>query len=258
MVFASTLLMSLACRTTTPPASGSPGYSDARKIDRRKVLLTDWTPPPLQHCVVAERPSVLPPIDSLLAPSDVPILLEQGGLDSPAGYALLSIRFDSLGTATRVRVIETDMPGTSPDVVEQVFASAVRRQAPGEEWSVRVRVAFDSVPRYVVGRSEKCEAVLVESFIPSGYTRAAPVGAALDRQVEKRKITMHWTVVVGSDGTVIDAKPGSQYVDSDLAAAMTQRIRSERYYAALDDGIPVPSSLDVKRIITIVAVVRGR
>lgn len=232
-----------------------PGYIDSRRVDRAAVLLSSWSPPPQQRCYVSQRPAVLPPIDSLITTSDIPILLEQGGLDSPRGFALLSLKFDTLGAAARVRVIETDMSGTASDVIEQAVLSAVRHQAPGEAVGLRVRIDFGPPIRYAVGRSEKCDAVLVEPYIPNGNTGAAPVGAALDRQVDKKKITMHWSVLVGADGIVADAIPGQAYVQSDLAEEMTRRIRAERYYAARDDGVPVQSVVDVKRSLTIVMVV---
>lgn len=232
-----------------------PGYVDSRRVDRTTTLLSSWTPPPQQRCYVSQRPAVLPSADSLLTPSDVPILLEQGGIDSPRGFALLSLKFDSLGYPARVRVIETDLSGTTPDVVEQVVLSALRRQAPGVPWGVRLRIDFDSSIRYAVGRSEKCEAALVVPRVRNGNTGAAPVGAALDRQVDKKKITMHWSVLVGSDGIVADARPGPEYVESDMADAMTRQIRAERYYPARDDGIPVQAVVDVKRAITFVLVI---
>lgn len=232
-----------------------PGYVDSRRVDRATTLLSSWTPPPQQRCRVSQRPAVLPSADSLLTPSDVPILLGQGGIDSPRGFALLSLKFDSVGNPARVRVIETDLSGTTPDVVEQVVLSALRRQAPGEPWGVRLRIDFDSTMRYRVGRSEMCDAALVVPYGRSGNTGAAPVGAALDRQVDKKKITMHWSVVVGADGIVADARPGAEYVQSDMADAMTRRIRAERYFPARDDGIPVQSVVDVKRSLTFVLVV---
>ena len=232
-----------------------PGYIDSRRVDRATTLLSSWTPPPQQRCLVSQHPSVLPSADSLLTPSDIPILLEQGGLDSPRGFALLSLKFDSLGSPARVRVIETDLTGTTPDVVERVVLSALRPQAPGAPWGVRLRINFDSSIRYAVGRSEKCDAALVVPYVRSGNTGAAPVGAALDRQVDKKKITMHWSVLVGADGLVADAKPGPEYVQSDVADAMTRQIRAERYFPARDDGVPVQSVVDVKRTLTFVLIV---
>ncbi|HEX2780465.1 MAG TPA: energy transducer TonB, partial [Gemmatimonadaceae bacterium] len=231
------------------------GWADERGIDRRAVLLSDWAPTPPQRCMIAQLPDRLPPADSLLATDAVPALLEQGGIAMARGSALLSLKFDSSGAPSRVKVIEGTIAEDVVPVLESVVLSALLPQRPGEAWGVRLRVELDSTPGYRVGRSEKCLPTAIPTPRTSGrLTHAAPLGSALSRQVEKRTQSVRLGVTVDATGTVTDVRLLNSDAD-DLAKMARDIVKAQRYYPGRDDGIAVTMTIEQVQKVGIVAVV---
>ncbi|HEX8850574.1 MAG TPA: hypothetical protein VF761_13680 [Gemmatimonadaceae bacterium] len=255
VTLASVLLF--ACHSTRPDLELPPGYGSERGIDRAAVLLSDWTPTRPQHCAVAKLPGVLPDVDSLIVRDVVPPMLEQGGIAALRGSALLSLKFDAAGAVTRVRVIETTLPASAVPVIEQIVLSALRPQPALGAAGVRLRIELDSVPRYRVGRAERCMPAYLPTTGPSATLRAAPPGRATQRQVDKRTQGIRFSITVGTDGRVLEARQLDHIGDS-FSDIATQVISAARFVPGRDDGVVVPMTIERVQKVTVVAVMDTR
>lgn len=130
------------------------------------LLSSSWRPAPDQVCSLASTPTTLPQAEELLSSETVRGLLEQQAHDSAVGdpYAVLEVRFDSLGNRSRVRVIETNV---GPEGVERIAQSIVRQAPPsarsdGRAWGVLLRTQNRPEATEVrVGRMEYCACALL-------------------------------------------------------------------------------------------------
>ena len=235
-----------ACHSARPNPSIAPGYQDERGIDRREVLLSDWKPTYPQQCAVAQYPTVLPSVDSIISTSDMPFLLKQGGIDMTRGSALLSLKWDSTGAIARAHVIEGDIPEDVAPVLEQVVLAALHSQLPGRAWGVRLRIDLDSVPRYRLGRSERCLPVPVYKPSAGAHTvgGAAQFSSAA-QVVDRQYVNITFNVLVGADGKVIDATPlGSSSVgDVEMVRRARDLALNTEYLPGRDDGVPTPMTV---------------
>ena len=130
------------------------------------LLSSSWRPAPDQVCSLVSTPSTLPQAEELLSSEAARSLLEQQAQSSADGdpYAVLEVRFDSLGNRSRVRVLETNV---GPESVERI-AQSIARQAPpsarsaGRAWGVLLRTQNRPDAAEVrVGRMEYCACALL-------------------------------------------------------------------------------------------------
>jgi hypothetical protein len=245
------LSLSAACHSATPRPALTPGWESEKGIDRERVLLSSWRPTAPQFCVVAINPTTLPAVDALLTTENVPLFLQQGGIADVRGSALLSLKFDSTGTPTRVRVIEGTIPESAVPVVELAIASALRPQEPGSSWGVRLRVELDSVPSFRVGRSEKCLPAPRPTLNDTHLTTTARGYSATTVQVDRQARTVRLGVTVDERGHVVDAK----ILDSEgdpMAQTVRGFVLEQRYFPGLDDGIPAEMTVERRERISMV------
>lgn len=245
------LALLAACHSSRPVTSVAPGWAEERNIDREQVLLSSWRPIAPQKCMVAAAPAVLPAVDSLLTVESVPVLIQQGGIAATRGSALLSLRFDSTGTPTRVRVIEGTISEDAVSVVEAVVASALRQQSPGAPWGVRLRMELDSVPSFRVGRSEKCLPAPQPSGHDANLTPHTIGYTATSVAVDKQQKAIRFGVTVDERGHVVEAKILGTEGDA-MALTLQSLILQQRYLPGRDDGIPVPMTVERTERIAIV------
>jgi hypothetical protein len=234
---------------------GAQSRSDGPHADRESVVLSAWKPPAGQKCEVSNAPRVLPEPAALVDTADLSLYLEQSGATRQRGYVLISLKFDSVGAARRVRVLESDLPDTLAGQVNLAVLTVVRPQPAGAPFGVRLRIDFTPEPALRVGRSERCEPAQVRSR--SGYTHAAPPGASMmDEQISSRWYDMRWSVLVGSDGRVMDAELLTPIDDQELATGYRDYLLWQRWYPGLDDRVPTQMSTVVAERLKMTVLVR--
>lgn len=254
--FAIAALLIAACHSSAPRDGAPPEYTDDRGIDRAAVLLSDWRPTVPQKCMVSTYPEKLPTPESLIATADMPILLRQGGIAMARGTALISLKFDSTGHVQRARVIEGTIADDVAPMLEQVVLSAIEPQVPGRDWGVRLLVELDSVPRYRVGRSEHCNAVLsptqaAASPLPAARVAGVVAVPAGGRPVETsirpetRTISIRYLIALNARGEVVDVKQvGASSESASFLEAHREWIARQRWLPELDDRIPVETIVE--------------
>ena len=240
------LLLLAACHHGSTAPAPDADFVDERGVDREAVLLSSWRPPTPQRCQVARLPETLPAPESLISTADMPILLEQGGIRDARGSALVSLKFDSTGRIARLGTIESTFDDGTREALEKVLLSAIEPQRGGRAWGVRLRVDLDSVPRYRVGRSERCAAAMLP-FVGAGMpmgTSAGPVGPSAGSSSKKVYI-VKFAVAINEDGKVTDVKPaGGNTVDPNAIQSLMTNLQNSRWAPERDDGIPVATVVE--------------
>ena len=130
------------------------------------LLSSSWRPAPGQDCTLVSTPTTLPQAEELLSSEAVRSLLEQQAHGSADGdpYAVLEVRFDSLGNRSRVRVLETNM---GPEGVERIVQNIAGQAPPsahsaGRAWGVLLRTQNrPDAPEVRVGRMEYCACAVI-------------------------------------------------------------------------------------------------
>lgn len=233
---------------------GGPAVAYLDNRGREEVLLSNWKPPTGQKCTIAAVPLVLPAVESLLDTATMPIYLAQGGLVDASGSTLFSIKFDSSGRPTRARAIESTLTDQARDNLQLAVATALQSQPPGDDWGVRVRIDLGPAVLYRVGRGEVCAPAPIEVLGDRATLEPAHLD---DRVIDKRVQVIRFNVLVGADGTVLDAKLIGSMENSALADDMQRFLMSERWKPGLDDRIPVTmSAVRAPRLTTETRIIR--
>ena len=116
-----------------------------------------WRPPEGQSCYAdALQPPELPALSALL---DSAALVTQLRAHAP-GEVLITLAFDSSGTAVRARVIDRRMSAATADSVRALVVSRLRAPRSREAWGARLRVSTGVSAALALGRRELCPPVL--------------------------------------------------------------------------------------------------
>ena len=203
------------------------------------------------RCHVSPDPTVLPAaaqlVDSAALAPAVTDAWKQAG--SPAGYVLVSLRFDRTGLNVRRQVIETTVARPLADSVQKLVFAARRNVRPAErEWGVRMRIDLAEQPGMRVGRWEMCSPAPRDRYalndfqqwdVRSDQPAPDPAGLAWVR------------VRLDPRGNVTDARIERSIV---LLGRLEPRIlalaRTLSFEPATEDGYPVPAETSVAIPIT--------
>jgi hypothetical protein len=217
-----------------------PAVSNLDNRGREELLLSNWKPPNGQRCTIAALPLVLPSVESLLDTITMPSYLAQGGIAAATGSTLFSIKFDSSGTPRRAHAIESTLTDQARDILQTAVASALQPQRPGADWGVRVRIDIVPALQYRVGRGEVCIPAPIEAPSATGNLRRPK--AVGERTIEKRVQDVRFNVLIGADGTVLDAKLLAPMDNAEVEEMLQKAVMREHWNPGLDDRIPVAMS----------------
>ena len=233
----SLLFLWLAAISACGSHSQAPVPRDA--TSRRALLLTENETAPGRHCRIVDADRPLPNVATVLDTAAIPEYLRQIGMASDTGYAVLSLRYDSTGQATRERMIEYTVPDSLAQSLRTVIASALRPRPVGAPLAARLRIDLGPTPRYRLGKSEYCEAEVIVVPAPAAPVDVASVGRSTRPSGASGAAAQYkYTVEVSPAGDVLsvnfDSTVPSNLVDGFRAYALHQR-----WKPALDDGMPV-------------------
>jgi hypothetical protein len=223
----------IACGSHSP----APVPSDA--ASRRALLLTANETAPGRHCRIVDADQPLPNVATVLDTAAIPEYLRQIGMASDTGHAVISLRYDSTGQATRERVIEYTVPDSLAESLRSVIASALPQRPVGAPLAARLRIDLGPTPRYQVGKSEYCEAEIIARAAPTQPVDVTIVGrsthpvSALPSPAQYK-----YTVQLSGAGEVLSVKFDSS-VPSNLVDGFRAHVMHEQWKPALDDGMPV-------------------
>lgn len=218
-------------------------------MDRSALLSDAPRAPTHRDCRVARDPAVLPAADALVdsagLTSDARALWSAAG--RPSGYILLSMRYDADGTNVRRDVLETSVPRSLADTLQQrVFESVRTTAAADAEWGVRMRVDLGDEPRLRVGRREDCAPYTRERLT---LTRGG--GVEWDRegdpwQVRSVRGSLLLRVQLDARGFVTGARLERGVHTGGLEQRVLNAARGMRFEPATEDGYPVPSEATIR------------
>jgi hypothetical protein len=235
---AATAALLAACGPHAPSGAGTPAGSG----DRVALAESAWRPPRGQRCVDAPLPAVLPAVAQLVDTGAVAAILVGQPLPDGA-YALMSLKFDSAGEATRAVVIESSLTNADRNRVALAVANALRTQPrAAAPWGVRLRVDASTPPRLRVARAEWCDAA------PSNWPAVSGAGEAerMERNGPGEPAGVHfvtepakWRILIDAEGKVASAALVTATHRPDLAQATQENLMRLRFHPALDDRVPV-------------------
>jgi hypothetical protein len=233
------ILAAVSLAACGPHAQSGPDVPDAGG-DRVALSQGAWRPPRGQRCAPASLPAALPAVAQLVDTEAVAAILVGQPLPDGA-YALMSLKFDSAGEATRAVVIESSLANADRNRVALAVANALRTQPrTAAPWGVRLRVDASTPPRLGVGRAEWCDAAPSDR----GSTPSAPEKLGTARTIDPAGPTIvqepaRWQVVVDTAGRVASATLLTATHYPDLAQATQGNLMRLRFHPALDDRVPV-------------------
>lgn len=232
---------------TAPSQAPAPRNREARAA----MLLTE-TASPRQRCRVVDGDSPLPAVATVIDTAAMREFLHQTGVVSDTGHLLFSLRFDASGRVTRAWIIDASVADSQWTRVQQSVASALLPQPPGPARALRLRIDFKPEPSYRLGKSEYCEA---ERIVPQG----AAGMRTLDRPGEKTLATavtvVKYEVDVSAAGDVLAVRFASS-VDVNLEQAVRAMAMRQRWKPALDDGLPIESTVKTSESLVTKTVIR--
>lgn len=206
--------------------------------DRAATFLTAAPPPAGRSCFATASPRVLPAAGALLDSGRLAGGV-RSGTGQPAGYALVSLRFDASGGISSIRSVEGTLPGERRDSVERLVLQTLKPQAAAEApWSIRLKVTSDSAPSVRVGRSEYCPAVLtgpLDVSVSRGRRSRPSSGSASASDAA----TPSFAVLVDTTGRIVELRLNQSSGDPDLDRQMEDNLRQQGFRPALLDGAPV-------------------
>lgn len=231
-------------------AAGLGACSTGRQLSR-DTLLTEAPPRQLDRvCRVASYPEQLPTavelVDAGFA-AEAARLWEASG--RPAGYVLLSMRYDRTGLNVRRSVIEHSVDAELADQVQElVFAHRLQTPPSRGEWGVRLRVDLGQEPALRVGRREECRPAPREPAYSRSATgfdvrelRASSVSAP-----SLSDLDLVWVHVrVNASGIVTDARVERSLYRGIMESRVLNAVRGIQFHPALDDGFPVASETSI-------------
>jgi hypothetical protein len=223
------------------PHAPSGAFAPAGSADRVALAESAWRPPRGQRCADAPLPAVLPAVAQLVDTGAVAAILV--GQPLPDGtYALMSLKFDSAGEATRAVVIESSLTSADRNRVALAVANALRTQPrAATPWGVRLRVDASTPPRLRVGRAEWCDAAPSDRG-PAPPSASEKLGTARTTDPAGPTIVQEparWQVVVDTAGRVASATLLTATHYPDLAHSARESLMRLRFHPALDDRVPV-------------------
>lgn len=231
------LLLALAAACAHPAEQRAAELSSGvQRRDRERAVLSAWRPPGRQTCEVLDVPRVLPPPDALVDTARLGAPLRQGGAMSRRGYMLLSLKFDSAGAATRVRVIEPELPDSLGRAAELAVQRALRPQPVDAPFGVRLRIDFTPEPALRVGRSERCEPAARHAL--AAVMSGPPAVTGTTEQTATRWYTLQYEVRVGERGHALEVRLLTPLEDHELTEQGREMLWKMLWYPGLDDRVP--------------------
>jgi len=214
--------------------------------------LSDQPVPAGQTCEVVGTPAVLPAPTELADTGALASIVEREAMG--LSHVLLSLRYDSSGMLTRLRVIDPDLVEDDRERIEQAITPALINRAEAPAFTVRLRVERMGAPRFRTGRSERClpspKAVTDAYFSP-------PPGLSSDRVVGKEVLMLRWNVLIDAEGRLLEAKRiGSDNLPADMLQSYETNLRQMPWNPGLDDGVPTPMRTTYTTRVEIVKAVR--
>jgi hypothetical protein len=233
----SLLFLSLTAISACGSHSQAPVPRDA--TSRRALLLTENETAPGRHCRIVDADQPLPNVATVLDTAAIPEYLRQIGIASDTGHAVLSLRYDSTGQATRERMIEYTVPDSLAESLRSVIASALLPRPVGAPLAARLRIDLGPTPRYQLGKSEYCEAEVIAAAAPTQPVDVTIIGRSTHPVSTLPSAAQYkYTVEVSGAGEVLSVKFDSS-VPSNLLDGFRTHVLHERWKPALDDGMPV-------------------
>lgn len=137
---------------------------------REQLVLSSWQPPPGQECRVSSTEPL--PIARLADSTALVGAVANAGL--PPGAALLSLRSDTTGAWSDVRLIESSLERGATERVVAAVRSHLRDPDPADPVRARLRVGTGPPPVLEVGVRETCMPVLRNGVILERAIESAP------------------------------------------------------------------------------------
>lgn len=226
---AAIVLTAVACGPASRTSAPNPPHAS-----RRELFLSDWHPAALQACVRAAHPDSLPPVDALLD-RDALLAIADGGarMLGDSGYVLLSLKFDTAGTVTRARVIESSLADSTSNRLALAVLNSLRPQTSAKApWGVRLRLDAGTPTRVRVGYAERCHVAPMRDF-----------GSELGYLMRGQTLTqeeMRWEMIVAPDGRVTSLMMlSATRLPQPIVDDMRVQLSRYRMVPALDDRVPV-------------------
>lgn len=218
------LLFVAACASAPRESPRSGGTSSSL------LALTEWSPPPGQTCREVPRRSPLPALEAMFDSTALHATVAQ----LPAGgSAVVSVWTDTIGKPALLRVIDTTLPETSANALQEAFGSTLRAGAPVLE-HMRVRVDVGTSPRFTRGSNEEC--------LPA-MRNAEEVQARLRQLAQEapRAGTTEVRVRVETDGSLSQVQVAKSSGSIELDRIAVEAARVARFHPGRLDRTPIAS-----------------
>jgi len=203
-----------------------------------------------RKCSPSDNPKHLPAVDKVVDSAALVQSLRDSG--NGEGHATVTLVFDSGGTVGTATILESDLPAPASNATLEVVKNSARPQKPGREaWALRLRLASGPQASAVAEKAILCPAVAIKP----GPGEIHGIIVDLDR-IDRSQLTYEWRhhippieVIVGTDGTPLDARILTPSGNLQVDWAFTKLASSLHYLPALMDGMPVllPYLLDVQQ-----------
>ena len=209
------------------------------------LLAPGWAPPQGQRCELSDTPRQLPSVDQVV---DSAALAGELGGGGAGGYALFTLRYDTLGMADTVRHAGGDLPAATQTAWYQAVTRRLRERSPfpvqvrrgrPQSWSVLLRVDAGSPPAIRVGRTEECPPVFTNSYAVQAYVQQAFSQLIRTNPIQQRPSRVMMDFVVDSTGAVRGAKVHTSTGAPAVEEIARQAIQQARFHPAVLNRRPV-------------------
>jgi hypothetical protein len=162
----------------------------------------------------------------------------RGGPGAAPGHVLFSLRFDEQGRILSIRAVESTLSAGPEESMNRATLGALRPQAPGQPWSVRLQVTTGDSSQVRIGRSEVCSAVL-SGPIDIMVSRTVVSSSGAQPAAQPERATPHFLLLVDSAGRLIQITLKQSSGESDVDQQLESALRNKNFRPTLLDGAPI-------------------